>query len=260
MALLQRRYFTAQNRKIIMRLNRLGAFGLIGWHRKRKPSRAVGGGQGYSRVFLRWENSMCIMRKLLISIATAVMLSSSANATAFDWSFSGSPEGVTGSGTLNATLTASCYGYGWDSPCYSVSYITGTFDGMTIDTSASPNHFFDGDNLIYPTAEAGNIGSPPNQLDPFGISFATLGSGNTINEINIYDDLLTGPTYDGVVPQINGTLENELYGEFTLTLVTTPLPGALPLFVTGIGGLGLLGWRRKRKPQAAAWASKGSQR
>jgi hypothetical protein len=27
----------------------------------------------------------------------------------------------------------------------------------------------------------------------------------------------------------------------------TPLPGALPLFATGIGGLGLLGWRRKRK-------------
>jgi hypothetical protein len=30
----------------------------------------------------------------------------------------------------------------------------------------------------------------------------------------------------------------------------TPLPGALPLFATGIVGLGLLGWRRKRKAQA----------
>ena len=30
----------------------------------------------------------------------------------------------------------------------------------------------------------------------------------------------------------------------------TPLPAALPLFATGIGGLGLLGWRRKRKAQA----------
>jgi hypothetical protein len=33
---------------------------------------------------------------------------------------------------------------------------------------------------------------------------------------------------------------------------TTPLPAALPLFATGIGGLGLLGWRRKRKAQAVA--------
>jgi len=31
-----------------------------------------------------------------------------------------------------------------------------------------------------------------------------------------------------------------------------PLPAALPLFATGLGALGLLGWRRKRKAQAAA--------
>jgi hypothetical protein len=32
----------------------------------------------------------------------------------------------------------------------------------------------------------------------------------------------------------------------------TPLPAALPLFTSGLGGLGLLGWRRKRKALAAA--------
>jgi hypothetical protein len=31
----------------------------------------------------------------------------------------------------------------------------------------------------------------------------------------------------------------------------TPLPAALPLFATGLGALGLLGWRRKRKAQVA---------
>jgi len=30
----------------------------------------------------------------------------------------------------------------------------------------------------------------------------------------------------------------------------TPLPAALPLFATGLGVLGLLAWRRKRKAQA----------
>jgi hypothetical protein len=34
--------------------------------------------------------------------------------------------------------------------------------------------------------------------------------------------------------------------------VVTPLPAALPLFATGLGALGLLGWRRKRKNSAAA--------
>jgi hypothetical protein len=31
----------------------------------------------------------------------------------------------------------------------------------------------------------------------------------------------------------------------------TPLPAALPLFATGLGALGLLGWRRKRKARAS---------
>ena len=35
-------------------------------------------------------------------------------------------------------------------------------------------------------------------------------------------------------------------------LTGTPLPAALPLFATGIGGLALLGWRRKRKARAVA--------
>lgn len=34
---------------------------------------------------------------------------------------------------------------------------------------------------------------------------------------------------------------------FEFALGTTPLPATLPLFVTGLGALGLLGWRRKRK-------------
>jgi hypothetical protein len=33
---------------------------------------------------------------------------------------------------------------------------------------------------------------------------------------------------------------------------TVPLPAALPLFATGLGAMGLLGWRRKKKAQAAA--------
>ncbi len=34
------------------------------------------------------------------------------------------------------------------------------------------------------------------------------------------------------------------------TGLTSPLPGALPLFASGLGALGLLGWRRKRKGAA----------
>ena len=33
------------------------------------------------------------------------------------------------------------------------------------------------------------------------------------------------------------------------TSLPTPIPGALPLFATGLGALGMLGWRRKKKNQ-----------
>jgi len=40
-----------------------------------------------------------------------------------------------------------------------------------------------------------------------------------------------------------------------LTGGATPLPAALPLFATGLGALGLFGWRRKRKGAAALTAA-----
>ena len=40
-----------------------------------------------------------------------------------------------------------------------------------------------------------------------------------------------------------------------VSVSATPLPAALPLFATGLGALGLLGWRRKRKNAAALAAA-----
>ena len=44
----------------------------------------------------------------------------------------------------------------------------------------------------------------------------------------------------------------QLEGQLFIDVANTPLPAALPLFASGLAGLGLLGWRRKRKAAALA--------
>lgn len=47
-----------------------------------------------------------------------------------------------------------------------------------------------------------------------------------------------------------------LVGTWEMTAATaTPLPAGLPLFATGLGAMGLFGWRRKRKNTAAIVAA-----
>ena len=66
---------------------------------------------------------------------------------------------------------------------------------------------------------------------------------------------ITGVTWNGTDAIFTWTTRsnyNAIGGNFVTFDVntTTPLPAALPLFATGLGGLGFLGWRRKRKAQA----------
>ena len=65
---------------------------------------------------------------------------------------------------------------------------------------------------------------------------------------------LMGPDLDGLIFQTDqGILSftridtDFLTFKAVIPAAETPLPGALPLFATGLGAMGLLGWRRKRK-------------
>jgi hypothetical protein len=74
--------------------------------------------------------------------------------------------------------------------------------------------------------------------------FVTSGSNEitTTNDANSVEDYGNEPAPYPLTP----------VGE-NLNLASTwvPLPAALPLFATGLGVMGLLGWRRKRKDVAA---------
>src|SRR5262245_29547651 len=58
--------------------------------------------------------------------------------------------------------------------------------------------------------------------------------------------LLNGQTY------LNVHTQNFIGGEIRGFLAPVPPPAALPLFASGLGALGLLGWRRKRKAAGLA--------
>ena len=51
---------------------------------------------------------------------------------------------------------------------------------------------------------------------------------------------------------VTSTNGDVLLTQFDADVSAVPLPGALPLFATGLAGLGLLGWRRKRKNAVTA--------
>lgn len=74
----------------------------------------------------------------------------------------------------------------------------------------------------------------------------------------LLDGIQIGPGFQFDFPVVGGTVapgnfdsityeSNYLYGNVTVAVAPTPLPAALPLLATGLGAIGLLGWRRKRK-------------
>ena len=152
-----------------------------------------------------------------LAISVGAANASPTTTTTFAWSESA----YGGSGTLTATFV------GGDE--YSVTGISGTFDGYTISSLVSPFGYNGNDNeLFYPSSVL---------LDGGGISFVAGGIDWQIFYYNSEFGYQTIYTFEGG--------QYQTPDEFSAT--PTPLPAALPLFATGIGAMGLLGWRRKRK-------------
>jgi hypothetical protein len=102
--------------------------------------------------------------------------------------------------------------------------------------------------------------------DPFNGPVFTVLSGNSFGSVtglvvNNPDCVPCNPitafvsgnslfiNWEGAGGKVGDTITVDFSGGGPVS--ATPLPAALPLFATGLGALGLLGWRRKRKAASA---------
>ncbi len=90
-----------------------------------------------------------------------------------------------------------------------------------------------------------------------GYNLVTTSAGQTIDGATI-DSLMSSPAsgavdaaveITGLNPFLSVTFQDTTGNNpaFEFDIGQTPIPGALPLFATGLSAFGLFGWRRKRK-------------
>ena len=174
-------------------------------------------------------------RAALIGMIAAAALSTSANATTFDWSFDG--PGASGSGTLEATETVA--------GTFAVSSIAGTTSLGTIFGLTS----FDGsNNIVYDPAVF--------HIDTLGIAFS-VGVGTTAYVLYedaglVGSDYACGANFCIQGPGLAGdsSLHPELptlaVDSFTLTQVSAvPEPSTWAMMILGFLGVGFMAHRRK---------------
>lgn len=169
------------------------------------------------------------------------------------------------------------YGVQDGSQYYGDGTATGSFD-ITYDPSLAgvggyPNQSLSGviSNLTYTISVpelGGNISLNPITTFTFNYGTLTLYSNYTEDQNKDFTDVpdlviginglpVTPPSGESAAGDVWFSVTTDGYtetgsGTASFAATTTPLPAALPLFANGLGALGLLGWRRKKKAAALA--------
>jgi hypothetical protein len=175
------------------------------------------------------------LKTVTLSVATLLWMSFAANAATIVENDYTTPQ--------NTPLTVSAPGVGTGAsgtiPFFQIgSPSAGSFSGLTTITTPTGNFC---PCTFIGTTDGSFTWDPPSPDFTGTVNFIVQGA-------------LTNPPSFGGGGQFFGTntLTDHIVvtaattPEVTTPVVTTPLPAALPLFASGLVGLGLLGWRRKK--------------
>jgi hypothetical protein len=121
---------------------------------------------------------------------------------------------------------------------YSFDGVVGFISGLEDNSLNQP-----ADSVTVTASPIGGLGEyAPGTTNDFTVLNGVIFSANFVS-LNFGNLLVLTPPVGLFVVDENTIVAN-------LSFSQTPLPAALPLFATGLGVLGLLGWHRKRKQAA----------
>lgn len=216
------------------------------------------------------------------AVSAACLGSTQAPASPIEWA-SWSPSFTTGStGSASGTIGSTSFAYSGEVQNILFNYPSwgpaGTFNGGTIDnapppsggivqlsggTSSSVDTIVFATPVVNPVMAIWSLGQPSINASFYFNQPFTIQSGGPSNEYG--GSALTQLSLAAFGVEGNGTIQFiGTYSQISWTNPTyewwygftvgapTPLPAALPLFASGLGALGFLGWRRKRRAAARA--------
>jgi hypothetical protein len=139
---------------------------------------------------------------------------------------------------------------------FNVSGAFNTNQPMTLSGGVTPS-----DIIFNFTGTSGTVFQTSGGDVLYGTFLAVDGGGFQFSELDLTGALIMGDSNGECATNASGACTGTGGGNIQLVsgsqisfegFTPTPIPAALPLFATGLGAMGLLGWRRKRKAQTRA--------
>jgi hypothetical protein len=207
------------------------------------------------------------MLKAILTGCFAVIISISAAASAraaavLNFSFTGnvfSPKGTYDFGDVGGVITGT---FALTVPAIDTTATNFQYDGA-VDWSAGNVTYSDavGEFKSGPFGQRVDVGATPTALGGApSIDFTFLSSTGGLTTLDSlmpdFDTALSNSTFSGISGTVaaGGELLEFTVSDYTLSVsnvASAPIPAALPLFASALGGLGVVGWKRRKSAATA---------